>query len=164
MTASLRKLFLVAAGAATLVACAPTVGRHGFQLIDAAADPAKVKVGEDTKSTVLARLGSPSTTSAFEPNTWYYVSQTTQQYTYHKAQVDQRTVTMVSFDPQSEKVTGVKTLGLGDGKRVAFNDRETPTRGRELTILEQLLGNVGRGGMLPRNDEENLPGGRRPDQ
>ena len=28
---------------------------------------------------------------------------------------------------------------------IAFNGRETPTRGRELTVLEQLLGNVGRG-------------------
>ncbi|MEG0818434.1 MAG: outer membrane protein assembly factor BamE, partial [Brevundimonas sp.] len=39
--------------------------------------------------------------------------------------------------------------------------RETPTRGRQLTILEQLLGNVGRG-QLPRT-EEDVPGQRRPD-
>jgi outer membrane protein assembly factor BamE (lipoprotein component of BamABCDE complex) len=162
MARSFRTLLIVAGAAASMAACAPTVGRHGFQVIDPEADPAKVQVGQDTKSTVLARLGSPSTTSAFEPNTWYYVSQTTQKYTYHKPQVDQRSVTMVSFDPQSETVTEVKTLGLSDGKRIAFNERETPTRGRELTILEQLLGNVGRGGMLPRNDEDNLPGGRRP--
>jgi hypothetical protein len=42
-----------------------------------------------------------------------------------------------------------------------MNRNETPTRGRELTILEQLLGNVGRG-QLPRTDED-APGQRRPD-
>lgn len=166
MTAPVRKVLIAAVASAVisgLAACAPTVGRHGFQIIDPEADPAKVKIGEDTKSTVLARLGSPSTTSAFEPNVWYYVAQTTEKYTYHRPQVSQRSVTVVSFDPASEKVTEVRTLGLTDGKQVALNDRETPTRGRELTILEQLLGNVGRGGMLPRDDDENLPGGRRRD-
>lgn len=162
MNDSIRKVLLAAAAVSGLAACAPTVGRHGFQIIDPAADPAKVLVGEDTKSTVLARLGSPSTTSAFEPNVWYYVAQTTEKYTYHRPQVSQRSVTLVAFDPASEKVTEVRTLALGDGKQVALNDRETPTRGRELTILEQLLGNVGRGGMLPRNDEDEL-GGRRPE-
>ncbi len=47
---------------------------------------------------------------------------------------------------------------------MAFNGRETPTRGRELTILEQILGNVGRGSMLPQDDETvpgNRPGDRR---
>jgi hypothetical protein len=39
--------------------------------------------------------------------------------------------------------------------------RETPTRGRSLTIMEQLLGNVARG-QLPRTDED-VPGQRRPD-
>ena len=42
-----------------------------------------------------------------------------------------------------------------------MNRNETPTRGRQLTILEQLLGNVGRG-QLPQT-EEDLPGQRRPD-
>ena len=42
-----------------------------------------------------------------------------------------------------------------------MNPNETPTRGRSLTVLEQLLGNVGRG-QLPRT-EEDIPGQRRPD-
>ena len=57
----------------------------------------------------------------------------------------------------------VNNYTLKDGKVIAFNGRETPTRGRELTILEQLLGNVGRGSMLPR-DDEGVPGNRPSDQ
>jgi CO/xanthine dehydrogenase Mo-binding subunit len=52
-------------------------------------------------------------------------------------------------------------LGLADGEQIAMNSRETPTRGRALTVLEQLLGNVGRG-QLPRT-EDDTPGQRRPD-
>ena len=57
-----------------------------------------------------------------------------------------------------QSVTGVE---LADGEQIAMNRNETPTRGRALTVLEQLLGNVGRG-QLPRTDED-APGQRRPD-
>jgi len=75
--------------------------------------------------------------------------------------VSQRSVTEITFDKADGKVAAVRTLGLEDGRQVAMERRETPTRGRQLTILEQLLGNVGRG-QLPRT-EEDVPGQRRPD-
>jgi outer membrane protein assembly factor BamE (lipoprotein component of BamABCDE complex) len=154
------KLFLVAVSAAALTsACAPIVGQNGFQAIDA--KPMDIVAGTDTKETVLTRLGTPSTTSTFEgDNIWYYISQTTEKYTYNRAQVTQRSVTEITFNDTGQ-VAGVRTLGLEDGQQLAMNSRETPTRGRQLTILEQLLGNVGRG-QLPRT-EEDIPGQRRPD-
>ena len=75
----LRTNLLIAAlsAAALTSACAPTVGQNGFQAIDAR--PADIVAGTDTKQTVLARLGSPSTTSTFErDNVWYYISQVTE--------------------------------------------------------------------------------------
>ncbi|RZJ04409.1 MAG: outer membrane protein assembly factor BamE [Brevundimonas sp.] len=145
--------------AASLSACAPTIGQNGFQVIDA--KPQDVVAGTDTKQTVLTKLGTPSTTSTFEADSiWYYISQTTEKYTYNQAQTTQRSVTEITFN-DAGLVAGVRTLGLEDGQRLAMNARETPTRGRQLTILEQLLGNVGRG-QLPRTDE-NEPGQRRPD-
>jgi len=121
--------------------------------------PTDLKVGEDTKSTVLERLGSPSARSTFDPNLWFYVSQTVNQVAFYRPRVTQREVVAVSFDGD-EKVTHIDRLTLKDGKLIAFNGRKTPTRGRELTILEQLLGNVGRT-VLPNRDDENQPGGRR---
>ena len=146
--------------AAATGACAPIVASQGFQAIDA--KPQDVVAGTDTKETVLTRLGSPSTTSTFESDSvWYYINQVTERYTYNRPQVSQRSVTEITFDKTSNVVTNVRTLGLEDGRQIAMNDRETPTRGRALTILEQLLGNVGRG-QLPRTDEDD-PGQRRPD-
>ena len=154
------KLLIAAFSAVALTAaCAPVIGQNGFQAIDA--KPTDIVAGTDTKRTVLARLGTPSTTSTFESdNIWYYISQVTEKYTYNQAQVTQRSVTEITFN-EAGQVAEVRTLGLDDGQRLAMNSRETPTRGRQLTILEQLLGNVGRG-QLPRT-EENIPGQRRPD-
>ena len=154
------KLLIAAFSAAVLTtACAPVVGQNGFQAIDA--KPTDIVAGTDTKQTVLARLGTPSTTSTFESDSiWYYISQVTEKYTYNRPQVTQRSVTEITFN-EAGRVAEVRTLGLDDGQRLAMNGRETPTRGRELTILEQLLGNVGRG-QLPRTDEDQ-PGQQRRD-
>ncbi|AQR62006.1 cell envelope protein SmpA [Brevundimonas sp. LM2] len=153
------RLAVLTALAALAAACAPTVGVHGFQVVDV--KPADMKVGEDTKETVVAQLGSPSAVSTFEDNIWYYVSQTTQRYTYNLPQVSQRSITAITFNEADSKVAEVRNLGLEDGQQIAMESRETPTRGRQLTVLEQLLGNVGRG-QLPRTDED-VPGQRRPD-
>ena len=154
------KLLIAALSAAALTtACAPVVGQNGFQAVDA--KPTDIVAGTDTRETVLAKLGTPSTTSTFESdNIWYYMSQVTEKYTYNRPHVTQRSVTEITFNDAGQ-VAAVRTLGLEDGQRIAMNDRETPTRGRQLTILEQLLGNVARG-QLPRT-EENIPGQRRPD-
>ncbi|MFK0299667.1 outer membrane protein assembly factor BamE [Brevundimonas sp. NPDC090276] len=153
-------IFAAVALAAAAGACAPTIATQGFQAIDA--KPQDVVAGTDTRETVLSRLGSPSTTSTFEPETvWYYLTQTTERYTYNKAQVSQRTITEITFDKADGKVAAVRTLGLEDGRQIAMERRETPTRGRQLSIMEQLLGTVGQG-QLPRT-EENVPGQRRPD-
>ena len=151
--------FAVLSAAVLTAACAPTVGQNGFQAIDA--KPTDIVAGTDTRQTVLTRLGSPSTTSTFEKDTiWYYISQTTEKYTYNRPQVTQRSVTEITFN-EAGQVAAVRTLGLEDGQRLTMNTNETPTRGRQLTILEQLLGNVGRG-QLPRTDQDQ-PGQRRPD-
>ena len=154
------KLLIAAFSAAALTAaCAPVVGQNGFQAVDA--KPTDIVAGTDTRETVLTKLGTPSTTSTFESDSiWYYMSQVTEKYTYNRPQVTQRTVTEITFNDAGQ-VAAVRTLGLEDGQRIAMNGRETLTRGRQLTIIEQLLGNVARG-QMPRT-EEDVPGQRRPD-
>ena len=142
-----------------MAACAPVASNHGFVALDV--KPNEVKVGEDTKSTVLERLGSPSAKSTFDGNTWFYMSQSVERMAFYRPRVTKREVVAVSFDG-AEKVASVNSYTLADGKVIALNGRETPTRGRELTILEQLLGNVGRVANTFGGDEEDRqPGGRR---
>lgn len=156
-----KSLIVIAAlcvAGAGMAACTPTIAYNGFQARED--KPQDVKVAEDSKSTVLARLGSPSTTATFEPNVWYYVSQMTNKVAYKNPKVQAREVVAITFGAD-EKVAKVDTYTLKNGYQVAYNGAETPTRGRELSVLEQLLGNIGRGGMLPQdNDPGNRPGGR----
>jgi len=152
---------VIAASLLATAACAPITSYSGFQAIES--DPKDVKVGTDTKSTVRGKLGSPSATSTFDPNVWFYMNQIKQRVAFRRPQVVNRNITAITFNKESEQVESVNNYTLKDGKVIAFNGRETPTRGRELTILEQLLGNVGRGSMLPR-DDETVPGNRPGDQ
>ncbi len=129
-------------------ACAPVTSYNGFQVRDE--KPAELKVGVDTRSTVLAKLGSPTTQSSFGDPVFYYISQTTEREAYLKPRVRNREVTAITFDKE-EKVAAVKAYKLTDGYRVAYGGRETPTRGRSVNWIEQILGTIGRGGMLPNN-------------
>jgi outer membrane protein assembly factor BamE (lipoprotein component of BamABCDE complex) len=145
-------VLIVAVGAA---ACAPIVRRHGY--VPESAPLTDIKVGEDSKSSVLATYGNPSTTALFESDTWYYITNVQERLGFMKPHVSARSVTAISFD-EGGNVIRTAEFNLEDGKVVDLVSRETPTRGRELSILEQLLGNVGR---LPTEqfDQENLPGG-----
>ena len=153
-----RKATLAAAvvlGLTGASACAPTMSVNGFQAVDNR--PADIKVGMD-RSLVLSKLGSPSAVSTFDNKTWYYISQTTEKYAYYLPHVQTRSVVSIAFD-KDDKVDAVKTLALKDGYQVAYAARETPTRGKELNWLEQMLGTIGKGGgMLNPNDQD--PGQR----
>ena len=141
----LRKLAFAALASAALTAtsaCAPVTAYHGFQAVEA--NPKEVQVGVDTKSTVSERLGSPSAVASFEPNIWYYVSEVTDQVAFRRPVTKKRDIVAIAFSKGDERVEKVDTYTLKDGRIVAFNGRATPTRGREMTVLEQLLGNVGR--------------------
>jgi len=90
-------------------------------------------------------LGSPSTTSTFQQwgVTWYYISKETEAVAFLAPETIDQQVLAISFDKEN-KVSQIKRYGLKDGKEVAFVGRETPTKGKELTFLEQLFGNFGK--------------------
>ncbi len=126
----------------SLSACAPTLSHHGYLAYDA--KPATdIKVG-DTKESVLDRLGQPSQTSVYDPTEWYYIDQVSMKMTYKMPKVTSRSVTVVDFDKSNDTVKTVRTLSLADGRDLKPNAATTPTRGRQLTALEQMLGTVGR--------------------
>ncbi len=141
----IRKLAYAALASAAVMsasACAPVTAYHGFQAVEA--NPKEVKVGVDTKSTVNERLGSPSAVASFEPNIWYYISEVTDQVAFRRPVTKKRDVVAIASSMGDAGVEMVDTYTLMDGRIVAYNGRATPTRGREMTVLEQLLGNVGR--------------------
>ncbi|MFW5660694.1 MAG: outer membrane protein assembly factor BamE [Oceanicaulis sp.] len=152
--AAIAAAVIVSAGLVT--ACNPTLRSHGFRYPDG--EMPALTPGEDTQASVLAALGNPSTRGTFEDDTWYYISATREYLAYLRPDTRERRVIKLTFD-DAGVLAAKEEYGLEDGRVVALVDRETPTRGRELTILEQLLGNVGRLPTEQFGGEQNLPGG-----
>ena len=114
--------------------------------------PADVEPASDTRSTVLARLGSPSSTSLFDDNLWIYMSTTRENLAFYYPKVVAREIVAIQFD-ENDVVSDVLTYDMDAGKTIDYVSRVTPTRGRELGILEQLFGSIGNTVALPDNGE-----------
>ena len=130
--------------------CSPIVENRGYVFDEKLLD--QIKVNETISNDVMDILGSPSTTSAIDASTWYYIYSKAETVAFYRPTVTDRRVLAVSFDDDN-KVDNLKYYGLEEGKIISYVDRTTPTRGRELTVLQQLFGNLGRlgAGNLPGN-------------
>ena len=78
----------------------------------------------------------------------------------------QREIVAIQFD-DDDVVSDVLVYDVDDGRVLDYNSRVTPTRGRELGILEQLFGTLGSlQNQIPGMDREDdrqpgdNPGGR----
>ena len=104
---------------------------------------ANIEVGQVSKNEVLELLGSPSSKATFNDNDWYYISEKTSTKAFFDPEVIDRKVLIIQFDKR-EIVKKITQLSLEDGEKIQMVDRITPTAGKEMTILKQIFGNVGR--------------------
>ena len=102
-----------------------------------------IEIGEVNKQEVLNLIGTPSTISPFSSNNWYYVSERTETSAFFTPKVVDRKVLSIKFDDKGF-VSDIKSYGTEAGKTVNVVDRKTPTEGRDFSIIQQLLGNLGR--------------------
>jgi len=124
-----------------LPGCAPVVETHGYAPDQSLLD--EISIGQDTRGSVRRKIGRPSGSGVFNDDGWYYVSTTIERYTYHAPKVTDRRVVAVEFD-KNDVVSALNVYGLEDGRVIDLQTRTTPTYGRKLTILQQLLGNLGK--------------------
>ena len=103
----------------------------------------KISPGIHSRIDIQSLLGSPSTVSTFQDSKWYYIGQKTTQFAFFEQEVLERSVLVVSFDAAGMVVT-TQTYTLEDGQAIDPVDRITPTEGRDLSVLQQLLGNIGK--------------------
>jgi outer membrane protein assembly factor BamE (lipoprotein component of BamABCDE complex) len=170
----LGRLALAGVAAVLVTGCTATRDFHGY--VPDQAFPEDVKPAVDTRSTVLARLGTPSTTSMFDNTSqalspagkeklWVYMSSTRELLAFYYPKVVQRSIIAIQFD-DDDVVSDVLIYDVDDGRVVDYSSRITPTRGRELGILEQLFGTLGSlRNQIPGMQQENRqpgdnPGGR----
>jgi outer membrane protein assembly factor BamE (lipoprotein component of BamABCDE complex) len=125
---------------AALAACAPIKDVRGYVPDDEKL--ATVSIGTDTRDSVQEKLGTPSSTAAFGDPTWYYISTEQERYAFFRPDVTKRQILAIQF-ADSGKVNDIRRYGIEDGQVIALVDRETPSRGKEMTFLQQLFGNMG---------------------
>jgi outer membrane protein assembly factor BamE (lipoprotein component of BamABCDE complex) len=142
MFPSFRHLTTAAAVTAMLAAggCAAEVNQRGEL-------PAPERVAEIhpglTKEQVVKILGTPSTMGVFNDDAWYYISRKTSQVSFFQPDVLDQQVFVVNFD-NNGIVRDVGHRTLADARDIEPAPGATPAPGRELTFLEQIIGNVGR--------------------
>jgi outer membrane protein assembly factor BamE (lipoprotein component of BamABCDE complex) len=130
-------------------ACSPRLESHGNMPDQEIVE--SIRIGKSNRAQILEMLGTPSVRATFDQEAWYYVGARTSRFAFMKAEVLERRVLVIRFDDKGI-VQQVERLDKEDGRDVQVVDRKTPTKGRELTILEQLLGNVGRFGGAPADN------------
>lgn len=132
---------LLTAMLATLGACTSYVDYRGY--LPKQGDLQRVQVGM-AKTEVEALLGSPSTTATvnYSGDSYYYITSVVEERGFLDPKETDRRVFAVRFG-QDDRVQSFANYGLEDGQIIDFNTRETPTKGREYTFLQQIFGNIG---------------------
>jgi outer membrane protein assembly factor BamE (lipoprotein component of BamABCDE complex) len=138
---------------AALAGCGAEINRHGHVFMDI--DLAQIQSGM-SKEQVVTRLGSPDTTSSIGGGAYYYISTTQKSYAFFKPWEIDRKVVAVYFNGQSS-VEYVAQFGLKDGIVVRYAKDETPARGKDLSVLEQLFGNISQRKMF-KDQRQGAPG------
>ena len=106
---------------------------------------AAIKIGVHTKDHVLKKLGTPSTVSSFDKLNWFYIGTRVRSVSFWAPNILKRKALKIRFNTEGivQEIIGVDSTNLTE---MAHIKRITPTKGKELTIIQQIIGNVGRFG------------------
>lgn len=104
-------------------------------------------IGTSTRADAQALLGTPTAHGTFDDEHWYYIGSVTRTRIARLPEVDSIRVVALSFD-DGGVLREVRTLTEADSQDVGMVARTTPVPGNETTIMQQLMGNLGRVGGL----------------
>lgn len=123
-----------------LSGCAPTRNVRGNLVQDY--QLSEVTTGQDTRTDVLRKLGSPTTKAPFDDNVWYYLGQEMEKRGILDPQVTQERIIRISFDADGivQDIQNIENQRLD----LPYAREKTPTSGNEITFTQQLLGNLGK--------------------
>ena len=122
-------------------ACTPIIRDHGFAPTEA--ELATLEIGVDTRETVTQKVGRPSAEGLLEDSGWFYVQSRWEQFGPRAPVEVDRQVVVISFN-EGGTVSNVERFGLEDGQVVTLSRRVTETNIKGVTLVNQLLGSIGR--------------------
>ena len=126
-----------------VAACAPQVVQHGHTIDPA--NLARITPGVTSREEVARLMGSPSALATFEDSRWYYVTQRRESHSFFQSTITEQEVVTISFDDRGI-VSDLRKHGMDQAMAIEPDPDSTRTLGNELTVMEQLVGNIGRFG------------------
>jgi outer membrane protein assembly factor BamE (lipoprotein component of BamABCDE complex) len=123
-----------------LVGCTSHIDHRGK--LPEPAEVGKIKANQHTKEDVLRMLGSPSSTSIFDENTWLYYYKVTERLSFFEPKSLEQKLIIIRFDAM-DKVKEVLITAQPE-EEIAPSKDITPSVGHERPLLHQIFGNFGR--------------------
>jgi len=134
--------FLVAFSAISpLCACIKNTQLVGYTFKSEKLD--QIHPGETSQSYIKNTLGTPSVVSNYGENVWYYIGSEYETIAFFEPKIKNQKIVAISFDKDS-RVASVKEYAAKDAKDIKIVSDITKTEGRDVGVLGELLGNVGR--------------------
>ncbi len=127
-------------GLVAIAACSPIFTNSGY--VPTEAELAALTPGTDTRDTVAAALGRPSTSGVLSDQGWYFVQSRWKEYGLRAREEVNREVVAISFD-EAGVVANIERFGLEQGRVVVLSRRVTTSSVQGSSFLRQLLGNIG---------------------
>jgi outer membrane protein assembly factor BamE (lipoprotein component of BamABCDE complex) len=121
--------------------CENIIDQRGFSATPGSVE--KLEVGTQSREDIVRLIGSPSAVATFNPNVWYYITQKQETFAFLKSKITDQKVMQLSFN-DTGRLQAIKKYDLEDAEHITMVSRITPTAGKQLTVLEQIMGNVGR--------------------
>lgn len=125
---------------ALVVACGPVYQNHGY--IPSEDDLERIEVGVDTRDSVAAVVGRPSALALLNDEGWYYVQSRWRKFGPAPRREVDRQVVAITFDDRGV-VENIGRYTLEDGRVVALSRRVTDTNIKGVTLISQMLTNLG---------------------
>lgn len=124
----------------TVTACTPLYRNHGY--VPPTENLNLIQIGQTTRDEVETLIGKPSTQGVLQGSGWFYVGSRWQYYGARQPREISREVVALTFAPNGT-VANVERFGLKDGHVVALSRRVTDSGVTEISLIGQLLGNLG---------------------
>lgn len=134
-----------------VTACSPRVDVRGN--VADQEDMIRIRQGITTKQEVQQVLGSPSTVSAFDKKTWYYVSKREESLAFFKPTTKNQNVIELRFD-EEDVVQRIRKYSLADARNVSRVSRTTKADGSEPGVFKSFIDMIVRRGSVVRNTKK----------